>query len=441
MTLALTPVMLLAAGLLYVTSSNIAETQLRETIRRGVKLTYEDPKILGADTGRIVEGVTIFPNVSYGNPPRLGEMYRYKGDDETKPAVEMLVPKLAESAGEQLLKVIAATMLLVLLVGAGVALWAANQVTRPIELIIDDVRQISKGDLQHPIHATGMAEIQLLARSIDRMKSDLAGAQEAELELSIREREVELATDVRDALLPVATPLIEGYDLGAVHISSSAIGGDFHDYIELEDDRVGLLVCEVSGKGMPAALIGATARSYLRSELTRAGGDPTAMTRVNAWLGEDVKKGVYVTALYALVDPAGGRAAVVCAGHKVPLLRYAAEDGTLRTIQPDGIALGLDRGPVFERRLQVVEIPLEVGDRLFLCNSGPLLLQNPEGRELGEKAFFGRVLKHAQLESLAFLKALRRDLEQFAGEGGIPHDISLVTISRPGQATSPSSSD
>ena len=156
----------------------------------------------------------------------------------------------------------------------------------------------------------------------------------------------------------------------------------------------------------------------------------TALARVNAWLGDDVKKGVYVTALYALVDPAGGRAAVVCAGHKVPLLRYAADDGTLRTIQPDGIALGLDRGPVFERRLEVVEIPLDVGDRLFLCNSGPLLLQSPDGRELGEKAFFGRILKHSQLESLAFLKALRRDLEQFAGEDGLPHDISLVTISR-----------
>ena len=133
-----------------------------------------------------------------------------------------------------------------------------------------------------------------------------------------------------------------------------------------------------------------------------------------------------------MIDPARGRALVASAGHKVPLLRVSAGDGNLRTVHPEGIALGLDRGPVFDRRLEVAEVPLEPHDRLLLYNSAPVRLVNAQGRELGEKAFFARVLKHSPLSSFDFLKALRNDLLAFAGEDGVSRDISLVTISRSG---------
>jgi serine phosphatase RsbU (regulator of sigma subunit) len=131
-----------------------------------------------------------------------------------------------------------------------------------------------------------------------------------------------------------------------------------------------------------------------------------------------------------LIDPTIGRATVACAGHKMPLLRLSRGDGRLRSIHPDGIALGFDKGPVFERRLEVAEIAIEPDDRLVLTNSALLSIRNPDGRELGEKAFFSRVAKHAQLETTAFLKALRRDVEGFVGEAGVSSDISLVTITR-----------
>jgi sigma-B regulation protein RsbU (phosphoserine phosphatase) len=139
---------------------------------------------------------------------------------------------------------------------------------------------------------------------------------------------------------------------------------------------------------------------------------------------------MFVTALYALLDPAAGRATVACAGHKIPLLRVCAADGQLRVVQPEGIALGLDKGAVFERRLQVVEVPIEPGDRLVLANSAPARIQNDQGEELGEKAFYARVRKHSVPDTTQFLRALRRDLEQYAGAAGFQEDISLVTLSR-----------
>jgi sigma-B regulation protein RsbU (phosphoserine phosphatase) len=189
-------------------------------------------------------------------------------------------------------------------------------------------------------------------------------------------------------------------------------------------------VCDVSGRGVPAALIGSTARAYLRSELERSGDVAEAFRRVNHWLARDVRRGMFVSALYALIDPAEGRATVACAGHKIPLLRLCAADGQLRVVQPEGIALGFDKGPVFARRLQVVEVPIDPGDRLVLTNSAPVRIQGAEGQELGEKAFYARVKRHGAPDTTQFLRALRRDLEQVAGEAGFQEDVSIVTVSR-----------
>jgi phosphoserine phosphatase RsbU/P len=321
-------------------------------------------------------------------------------------------------------------MALVVLVGAGVALWVASQVSRPVDVLIEDVRQIAKGDLEHRTHAVGAGEVELLARSIDRMTTDLQDARQAELELSIRQREREVAAGVREALLPLATPLVPGYDVGAAFLGATDFGGDFHDFIERSDGRIGLLVCGVSGLGFPAALVGATARSYLRGELERGDDLASSLRRVNRWLFEDMRRGMFVTALYALVDPAAGRAQIACAGHRVPLLRYEAAGGQMRVVHPEGIALGFDKGPVFDQRIQVVETPIEPGDRFVLTNSATVEVRSDEDRELGEKAFYARVLKHAALDTPQFLKAVRRDLERFGGEAGLNRDVSLVTIAR-----------
>lgn len=431
-TSALTLVMAAAAVVLYLGVTNIVESVGRDTVARAVILNADQPEWQqeGKTGASHPSGVEIFP-VRYGTPPRPGELYLHRDLDESgrKRETRFLVPDTSGVAGD-LLGMIVGILLMVVLVGAGVALWAGRQVSRPIHRIIEDVRQIAKGDLAHKTRAVGGGEIELLARSIDRMTHDLDEAQDAQLELSIREREMDLAAGVREALLPLATPWVPGYDLGAAHLGAGHIAGDFHDFVEVGDGRVGLLVCDVSGKGVPAALVGATARSYLRSELARGGDVGEALRKVNRWLQQDVRRGMFVTALYALISPAERQAAVACAGHKIPLLRYTAADGKLRVVHPEGIALGFDKGPVFDRRLEVQTIPIELGDRLFLCNSAPLSLVDGEGRELGEKAFYRRVLAHASLDTPTFLRSLRRDLEQFLGQERVPADISLVTIAR-----------
>lgn len=361
-----------------------------------------------------------------------GVIFKYQAK-ENQPPVFLLLPDSAQVADRSLLGLIVGVTFAIILVGAAVSVWVANQVSRPITRIIDDVRQISTGDLDHRTRAHASGEIGTLARAIDRMTNSLAEARENEVELQVRQREVEVASEVREQLLPQSTPKLAGYELGHMYLSSAALGGDFLDYVEVGPqgrDGVGLLVCEVSGKGLPGALVGATARSYLRAMLGDGGDVKAAFQGANKQLARDVRRGMAVTSLYALIDPPQGIATVACTGHKVPLIRFTGADRKVRLVHPEGIALGFDRGPVFDSKLEITKVPVEPGDRLVLVNSGAVTVAGPDGAELGEKGLYALVLRFGALPTEQFLAKLREALLAHAADAPRARDISVVTLSR-----------
>ncbi len=373
------------------------------------------------------KGDVVRTEVMYGEGlAKKGYLYQFKG---MRPP--MIVPMTTkEQAGEGLFGLILGVILGVILVGALVAGAVGKSVSRPLGTIVDDIAQISRGDLRHRTRVRAGGEIMLLAKSIDRMAGNLEEAQAAQLELSVREREIALAGDVREAMLPDSTPVVAGYEIGSLHVDSPTPGGDFHDFVQLSGGRVGLLVSDVSGRGIPGAMIGAIARSYLRVELAHGGDLAESLARVNANQARDVRRGMYVTAMLLVIGPTDGKVTVACAGHKMPLLRYTASDKKVRLVQPEGIALGFDQGPVFTRTLQVQHFALERGDRILIANTGPVQVKNAAGEELGEKAFFRQVLQCASLPTTEMLERLKRSLDEFAGEEPFPNDISIVTVAR-----------
>lgn len=366
--------------------------------------------------------------VSYGaQKDRYGLAYLYEHEGKR---TSLVVPDTAGEAGRGILGLILGITLAVTLVAAGVAAWVGGQVSRPIQRIVGDIRQIAVGNFGHKSHVRGGGEIALLARAINRMSDDLSEAQNTELELQVREREVEVAAEVRESLRARSAPQIEGYDLGVMHLPSGEMSGDFYDFLRLEDGRVGLLVCDVSGQGVPGTLIGATARAYLRSELSRGGDVREAFMTINRMLARDVRSGMYVTALYVLVDPSQAAGEVYCAGHKIPLVRFTKSDGKVRTIQPEGIALGFDPGPIFDRALTAQKITLEPGDRLVMANTGAVEIPDPDGQELGERQFYAKVQRHGGRASKEFLERLQTVLESWLDGGELPRDVSVITIAR-----------
>lgn len=362
--------------------------------------------------------------VTYGADDRPGLAYSQPGGST------LIIPDPGDSGERGLLGLVLGTTIAVLVAAAGAAAWVGTQVSGPIQQIVGDVRQIATGDLDHRTHVHTGGEIALLARSIDRMAQGLAEAQDSELELQMREREAAVASEVRDSLRSERIPSLDGFDLAAVHLSAEEMDGNFHDFIELDDGRVGLLVCDVAGEGVPGTIVGATARAYLRAELSRGGDVRETLHRVNRVLARDVRRGMYVTALYALVDPAKQTVQVACAGHKTPLVRFTAADGKVRLVQPEGIALAFDKGPIFERALQVQEVPIEAGDRLVLVNTSAVEIANPDGQEIGEKALYASVMRHGARPSGDFLERLQTVLESHADGEPLPRDVSILTVAR-----------
>lgn len=434
--LALAVVMTVGGILLYNAASWVAESHRVEALEGAVELTARELSAERmqqvSDVAREVPGRQMLRfDVEVGPPDQRQRAWLYQQrTPEGGQGTRLLVPMDRGEAGRSLLGLIVGVTFFVLLAGVVVAYVVATQVSKPLERIIEDVRQVANGNLSHRIRVSGGGEVALLARALDRMTRELIDAQDAQVELGVREREIEVAAEVREALLPQSTPDVAGYDLGAVHVASPQPGGDFHDFLPLDDGRVRLLVCGVSGEGVPGALVGATARAYLRAELARPADSVEILRRVNRELARDVRRGMYVTALVVTLDPRTHRASVACAGHKVPLLRYVAAERKLRLVHPEGIALAFDKGPVFDRTLTVAEIELEPGDRLVLANEGALKVQDPDGNELGEKDFYRAILRQAPGGTKQLLVGLRGALEAHAGGTDFPSDISIVSVAR-----------
>lgn len=436
MTLSLAVVMVVAAFFLSKSVTTVAENAVDSALQQAVELTsesgtkgaYRDDTTRGSV--RMEGGIVRYPIVvkTRQGDERASILVKEGGPEGR--SVRLLVPDDEGRTGRGLVGLIVGIVTLVLGVGALVAVVVANQVSAPIEALVDDVRQISHGNLAHRTKVTGAREIVLLGKTIDRMAASLRDSQEAELELMARERELEVAGEVREALLPEGTPSLPGHEVDGLQIGCPEPGGDFYDYIEREDGKLGLLLCAVSGTGVPGALVAATARSYLRAVLATSSDVKEGLSRVNRQFAPDVRRGMFVTALYAELDPGTHEVTVACAGHKVPLLRYTHADGKLRKVHPEGIALGFDKGSIFERGLELETFTLEPGDRLVLSNTGPIQVHNESGEELGEQGFFRGVLTRATLPTHEFLEDLDLAFETFAGEEELPADISLVTVRR-----------
>jgi serine phosphatase RsbU (regulator of sigma subunit) len=381
------------------------------------------PNGLGTSTGHVRRFPVLFKEGS-----------RYAGWEgvlvETGSGVNLLFPADPYGGqGDSLFGLILMASAMVIAVGAGVAFGISSQVTKPIELLVDDVRSIARGNLLHKTRVRSGGEVQHLARQIDRMAQSLDEAQGAEVELGVREREREVAQEVRGALLPSAWPDVAGYGFGDLHVDSAEPGGDFHDFVSV-DGKLVLFVCEVSGRGVPGALVGATARAYLKNELERGGDLTEALRKINRVIARDVRRGMYVTALVVVLDPAEHSATVACAGHKLPLVRWEAESSQVRLVQPGGIALGFDKGPVFDRSLELAKVALAPGDRLVLATTGPVQVANPDGEELGEKRFYRLIARNSEEQPKVMLDGILTAVEAYADGEEFPADLSLVILAR-----------
>ncbi len=254
-----------------------------------------------------------------------------------------------------------------------VALLIAGSITRPINVLDAATQTLAQGDLNAPLpKPRGRDEIAHLTASFGRMRDDLLERIE-ELRVTTAERErieseLRIAASIQMSLVPRTFPPYPDrheIELFALLEPAREVGGDFYDFFLLDDDHLCLAIADVSGKGMPAALLMAVGRSFLRSYAREGGGPAHILTGLNEELSTDNDTSMFVTMFLAVTDLRSGHVRFASAGHNRPFVIEAG--GHVEQLPHiKGVALGARAGIVYAE----AELTLAVGDMLFLYTDG-----------------------------------------------------------------------
>jgi steroid delta-isomerase-like uncharacterized protein len=242
------------------------------------------------------------------------------------------------------------------------------------------------------------------------------------------EQELRVARRIQENLLPEATPELDGWQIAAYYGPAREVGGDFYDFLELEDGRLGLVVGDATGKGMPAALMMATTRGMLRAVVQSLESPGEVLARVNEALVADIPSSMFVTCFYGVLDPANGHLCYANAGHNLPCRQH---NGQAEELRARGMPLGLMAGIAYEEK----EASLESGDSTLFYSDGLVEAHNLQREMFGFPRLRKLVAEH-DAEEGSMVDFLMEELYSFVGEDWEQEDdITLLTLRRPTSTT------
>lgn len=239
--------------------------------------------------------------------------------------------------------------------------------------------------------------------------------------------EFSVAQRAQQQMLPDAPPQIPGLDIAAICKPSKEVGGDLYDFLSLSDGRLGIVVADVSGKGVPASLYMTLTKGLLES-VSESTSDPGEILReVNRHLYEVCRRKMFVTLFLGVIDPATRQLTYARAGHNPTVFRRAAQQET-SLLRPKGMGLGLNGGKTFNQSLQVARLQLEPNDKLFFYSDGITEAMNPKNEEYGEERLMEIAARADDFGATEARDAVLADVTQFLASNSPQDDQTLVVV-------------
>ena len=401
----------------------------------GLTITTPQDTFLAAPRGTPLEtvlftGYSVMPGIEWrsnGWTPA-----RYLVSAAVAPSA--VLAGLARSARENPVGVVPIILLLVLatLFGLVVAFDLAlvanmgRSITSAIRALRVGADRLETGDLEHRIRVEGDDDLWQVAEAFNTAASGLARARGVEQERSRLESELSVARQIQARLLPAGPPDIPGLEIAGLSESAREVGGDYYDHVDLGDGRALLVIADVSGKGVPAALLMSGFRASLMSqdlpriELTRL------VTRLNDFVVRSVRPGRFVTAFVGVLDGRSGRLEYVNAGHNPPLALRAV--GGHEPLTTGGLLLGVDPAAAFGRG----ETALEPGDLLMLYTDGVTEGADAAGDMWGEERLLATLRRCSSDACAAIVATVAAEVRTFEGDSGPADDVTLLAARRVG---------
>jgi phosphoserine phosphatase RsbU/P len=241
------------------------------------------------------------------------------------------------------------------------------------------------------------------------------------------DHDLEIARDIQRILLPSEAPAVTGFQISGINVPARQVSGDYFDYIQVDQDRLGVAIADVSGKGVPASLIMAICRSVLRAEAARNPSPAAVLRKVNRQLYPDIKEDMFISMAYLILDNHHDGVTLARAGHDAPLW-YQRQSQTVTPVKSPGMVVGIDSGSVFDRLTVDFAVPLERNDCLVLYTDGLTETLNSEGDEFGVDRMIESVCASANDGSQAIVKRIIEDVREFTGSVPQNDDMTLIAI-------------
>lgn len=381
-----------------------------------------------SDKIEIKEGQYVEPSSGIQHRTRLYTKPIISPDQNKKGYVQLFLSAARiDETLNSLLGIFILPALIAIIIGAAVGFWMASRVTKPLQTLVSDMESVSAGNLEHQTKVATTDEIGILAYTFNQMTDRLKTAREKELVSKALEHELKIASEIQNDLLPKKIPRIAGIDLAAYYRPCKDVGGDYYDVLELPNRNMGIVVADVAGKGIPGAMIMTMTRSFLRMESERSLSPAQTLSNVNRTLSSNIRRGMFVTALYLILNLDTKKCIISSAGHN-PLIIWRQATKKCGLINPDGIAMGFDKGPIFNRTIKEQTIQLHPGDHIVAYTDGVVETMNSAKQEFGNERFYQLISQLASRNSKQFIDLVIQVLDNYKKEAPQHDDITLVSL-------------
>jgi sigma-B regulation protein RsbU (phosphoserine phosphatase) len=294
-------------------------------------------------------------------------------------------------------------------------------ITDPLKEIIRVLKQIRKGHFDERVQVVSNDEIGYAGDVINEMAKGLK-------EGDLMKRSLELAMEVQQSLLPKENPRIKGLDIAGKSIYCDETGGDYYDFIKLNDNQnanIAIVVGDVSGHGIPSALFMATARAYIRQRALLAGDLSQVISDVNRLIAGDVEEsGQFMTLFYMIVDQDRCYLEWIRAGHE-PGIFYDPERDLFEDLHGPGVALGIISEYNYETNRKE---ELKEGQVIVLGTDGIWEALNPEGKMFGKESIRSLIRENSDAEANVLLDVIIDSLDKFRDGFNLQDDVTLVVV-------------
>ena len=318
---------------------------------------------------------------------------------------------------------------IILILGYGGIFGLVYLTLSPFKKLSKWVRDLGHGEVHDEMEFNSQDEIGEIAQAFNEITEKFRKSQENVAEQERLQKEMQVAQEIQHTLLPESFPDIEGYELASYYEAAKEVGGDYFDFFKVDRDTLGIAVADVSGKGVPGSLVMTMIRTALRTEARGNKNAADVLSKVNDFVINDMKRGMFVTVFYIILDSKRRIINYASAGHN-PMILYRGQSEKSYYLNPRGFPIGInlpDRS-LFRKSIESDSLKLRPDDVLIIYTDGITEAMDKSRNRFGDERFLSIIRRSGSLQANPLVERIQQEIQRFTGGHAQSDDITLVAI-------------